>query len=174
MAVARSLRRLLRIRELEEEQERLELELALGCLHRLERAQAAALEQNRRGRRLVGASIGSGELRDRWAGLEESRTAERWAEALAPQIAEAGEAAAEQRAAYLARRVERRQAEALIEEAESSEALEAGRRSQQALDDWFRNRLHRRQARGKPAGTADLEGEVEETASKRPERAEKT
>jgi hypothetical protein len=44
---------------------------------------------------------------------------------------------------YLAKRVERRQAETLIEEAQAQNALDAGRRSQQALDDWFLNRLHR-------------------------------
>ena len=70
MAVSRALRRLLRIRELEEEQCRLALEAAIGELSRLEHAMAATAERDRRGRRLVEASARSGELRDRLAGLE--------------------------------------------------------------------------------------------------------
>ncbi len=143
MAVSRALRRLLRIRELEEEQGRIALEAALGDLVRLKNAQAAAFERARRGRRLVGSSAVSGELADRLAGLEETRTAERLARALLPRIADADEEVASQREDYLASRVERRQAETLIQEAEARDALDADRKSQQALDDWFRNRLHR-------------------------------
>jgi hypothetical protein len=53
MAVSRALRRLLRIRELEEEQGRLALESALGELHRLENALMATFERKHRGRSLV-------------------------------------------------------------------------------------------------------------------------
>ncbi len=77
MAVSRALRRLLRIRELEEEQSRLALESALGELNRLEASLAAAVERERRGRRLVKASAQTGELPDRLAGLEETRAADR-------------------------------------------------------------------------------------------------
>jgi hypothetical protein len=47
---------------------------------------------------------------------------------------------------FLAKRVERRQAETLIKETEARDAIEAGRRSQQNLDDWFGNRMHRKDA----------------------------
>jgi hypothetical protein len=143
MAVSRGLRRLLRIRELEEEQGRIALEAAMGDLSRLRNAQAATAERGRRGRRLVSSSAVTAELPDRLAGLEETRGAERLAAALAPRIADADEEVANLREDYLARRVERRQAETLIVEAEARDALDADRKSQQALDDWFRNRLHR-------------------------------
>ena len=143
MAVSLGLRRLLRIRELEEEQGRIALEAAMGDLSRLRNAQAATVERGQRGRRLVGSSAVSGEFTDRLAGLEETRAAERFALALTPRIADADEEVANLREDYLARRVERRQAETLIEEAEARDALDADRKSQQALDDWFRNRLHR-------------------------------
>ena len=143
MAVSRGLRRLLRIRELEEEQGRIALEAAMGDLSRLRNAQAATAERGRRGRRLVSSSAVTGEFPDRLAGLEETRGAERLAAALAPRIADADEEVANLREDYLARRVERRQAETLIVEAEARDALDADRKSQQALDDWFRNRLHR-------------------------------
>ena len=79
MAVSRALRRLLRIRELEEEQGRIALESAIGDLSQLMNAQAAAVGRGQRGRRLVGSSVVTGEFTDRLAGLEEIRVAERLA-----------------------------------------------------------------------------------------------
>ena len=151
MAVSRALRRLLRIREIEEEQCKLALESALGELHRLEHALTATSALDRRGRRLVEASAHSGELRDRLACLEETRTANRLAEVLEPMIAGCEREVARLRQQYLEKRIERRQAETLIRETEAQDAVEDGRRSQQALDDWFSSRLHqarRRTARG--------------------------
>jgi flagellar export protein FliJ len=146
MAVSRALRRLLHIRDLEEEQCSLELESATGSLHGLQRTLAAIVERGRRGRQLIGASAHSGELPDRLAGLEEVRAAGRNCVALAPKIADAELDVAALREEFLAKRVERRQAETLIEETEASDTIEAGRRSQQNLDDWFGNRMHRRDA----------------------------
>jgi flagellar biosynthesis chaperone FliJ len=143
MAVSRALRRLLRIRELEEEQGRIALEAAVGEFSRLKNALGATVERGRNGRLLVGSSAVSGEFTDRLAGLEETRAAERLAAALTPRIADADEEVTNLREDYLAKRVERRQAETLIQEAEARDALDADRKSQQALDDWFRNRLHR-------------------------------
>ena len=143
MAVSRALRRLLRIRELEEEQGRIALEAALGAATRLRQAQAATFERGRRGRVLVGASALSGELPDRLAGLEETHAAERFSLALIPRIANAEEDVSNLREDYLTTRVERRQAETLIQEAEARDALDAERKSQQGLDDWFRYLMHR-------------------------------
>lgn len=154
MAVSRALRRLLRIRDLEEEQGWLALESALGELRHLENALAAAIERERRGRRLAAASAYSGELIDRLAGLEETRAAGRRSAALAPRIADAELDVAALRQEFLARRVERRQAETLIQETEARDAVEDGRRGQQALDDWFRNQMHREAAEAKPDESA--------------------
>jgi hypothetical protein len=156
MAVSRSLRRLLRIRNLEEEQSRLALESALGELSRLEQALTATAERDRLGRRLVETSAHSGELQDRLAGLEETRAAVRQAHALTPVIAKAQFNAATLRQAFLAKRIERSQAETLIQEAEVRDGIEAGRRSQQALDDWFLFRL--------PGNSADHESERPDAA----------
>jgi hypothetical protein len=146
MAVAQALRRLLRIRELEEEQSRLALQAASGDLHRFQHAQAANIERERAGRRLVQASARSGEFRDRLAGLEEARAADRLAVVLTPRIAEAEQDVNRLREAFLFSRVERRQVETLIEEAVARDTIDADRRSQQALDDWFRNRRHKADA----------------------------
>jgi flagellar biosynthesis chaperone FliJ len=164
MAVSRALRRLLRIRDLEEEQARLALEAALGDRHRLEQALEATVGRERGGRRMVQDSARSGELPDRLAGLEESRTAERLAAVLTPRLAAADEEVLGLREDYLDARVERRQAETLIEEAEAAAALDGERRSQQGLDDWFRNRMHRaaqqagRSAVPVPPGKTEGEG----------------
>ena len=170
MAVARVMKRLLRIRDLEEEQSRLTLESALGNLHRLQNAQAATIERDRRGRRLVLSSANTGELPDRLAGMEETHSSKRIAQALAPRIAGAQRNVTQLREEYLAKRVERRQAETLIEEAQARDAIDAGRRSQQALDDWFLNRLHRERLKASrvgPAGSAVALslGVIEETKS---------
>jgi hypothetical protein len=143
MAVSRALRRLLRIRELQEEQSRLALESALGELHRLEHALAATLERERRGRSLVQASVQTGELPDRLAGLEESRSASLHAAALGTGIDGMGEEVSDRRQEFLSKRVERRQAETLIAETEAREAIVAGRRGQQSLDDWYSSRRYR-------------------------------
>ncbi len=143
MAVSRALRRLLRVRDLEEEQSRIALESAIGDLRRLEHAQEDTVARDRLGRRLVDTSASSGELTDRLAGLEEQHAAHRFRMALAPRVRDAKQDMDSLREDYLATRVERRQAETLIKEAEARDALEAGRRAQQALDDWFRNRRRR-------------------------------
>ena len=143
MAVSPAMRRLLRVLLLEEEQCRKSLEAAVSVLRTLEHALEAASERGRGGRRLIAASAGSGDLTDRLAGLEETRMAMRRAMLLRPPIEDAGQQVSTLRETYLAKRVERRQAETLILQAEAAQSLEAGRRSQQLLDDWYLNRMHR-------------------------------
>lgn len=143
MAVARGLRRLLRIRNLEEEQNRLALESAIGELHRMEIALAAAQTRERSGRRLVAASALTGEVCDRQAGLVESDAARRNASMIATRITTAQMETARLRQRFLDKRVERRQAETLIEEAGARDAMEAGHTAQRSVDDWYRSRLYR-------------------------------
>ena len=160
MAVSRSLRRLLRVLEMEEEQRRLALESAVGDLKNLEQALAAATERRREGRNLVAESVRSGQLSERLAGIEETRAALRHATALAPRIADAQDQASVLREEFLAKRVERRQAGTMIHEAEARDAVEAGRRGQQALDEWHLHRLHRVQGRTRLSNAANpLTGE---------------
>ena len=154
MAASRALRRLLRIREIEEEQCNIAVESALAELNRLEAAQAAAAERDRQGRRLLTASARSGELADRLAALEESSAAVRHSAHLAPRIESAKQKVDNLRRQFLGKRVERRQAETLIQEEGARVEIEEGRRSQQALDDWHRSRLHRSHAESRTASPA--------------------
>lgn len=160
MPAPRTLRRLLRVLELEEEQAQGALETALGELRLLLAGRAAALERERRGRRLVGASAASGELTERLAGIEEARAGRRLVEVLKERIAATEREASARREAFLAKRVERRQAETLAREAEAREARETERRTRQSLDEWYLHRKlgakradrHRADAQEKPVG----------------------
>jgi flagellar export protein FliJ len=155
MAASRALRRLLRIREIEEEQCHIAVESALGGLKRLELAQVANEERERQGRRLLTSSAHSGELADRLAAFAESSAAERHSAHLAPRIELAKREVDNLRHQFLLKRVERRQAETLIQEEQARVEIEEGRRSQQALDDWHRFRLHRSRGESVRGTTAE-------------------
>jgi hypothetical protein len=146
MPASRALRRLLRVLHLEEEEARRALDFALGTLRQLEHSLAAAQARDRSGRGLVLQSAVTGEFIDRLAGLEESLAAARRTAALLPRLRDAEQQVTSRRELYLAKRVERRQAETLVQEAEARDALETARRTQRSLDDWHLNRRHRARA----------------------------
>ena len=58
---------------------------------------------------------------------------------------------------FLAKRIERRQAETLIERSEARDAVDAARRTQRELDDWFLSRG----IRDKQGGSGTLKSEME-------------
>jgi flagellar biosynthesis chaperone FliJ len=143
MHVSRPLRRLLRVLHLEEEETRRRLESALGDLRRLENSLEAAGVRDRSGRRMVNLSAQSGELADRIAGMEESLAAARRTAALKPWIRDAEQEVSARREVFLSKRIERRQAETLVDAAQARDTLEDARRTQRSLDEWHLNRLHR-------------------------------
>jgi hypothetical protein len=173
MSVSRAMRRLLHIRNLEEEQSRMALESALGELNRLECERMAAVARDRRGRRLVEASTQTGQLPDRVAGLEETRSAAHHAKALEPRIESKEDEVAELRQEFLSKRVEHRQAETLIQETEAQDAIEAERRAQQSLDGWYGARMHRKGTEAE-APVAKLAPEAPATFKTAAERADRT
>jgi hypothetical protein len=134
------MRRLLQVLKIQEEECRAAMEQARAELKRLEQALTRSVERERGGRRLVAASAATGEIVDRIAGIEESRVAQRVATALALRIAEWEQVANARHSEFLGKRIERRQTETLIEKAEALENIEAGRRGQRNLDDWFLSR----------------------------------
>jgi aspartokinase len=144
MAGSRTMRRLLRVLELEEEQHRAALEGALVDLRRLEAAFESAKEREKEGRQLILASAATNELTDRLAGLEEIRAAQRRAAALKPRIAEGRACVNGKRQDFLSKRIERRQAETLKDEAKAFESREAERQAQRSLDEGFLNRIRRK------------------------------
>ncbi|HLY40672.1 MAG TPA: hypothetical protein VKR52_05630 [Terracidiphilus sp.] len=146
MPVSRSLLRLLRVRELEEEQCRSILAAAAAELILLESARDAARERARRGRSLMVASAQSGDLADRIAGAEEVRCGVGSTEFLSVRIRSVELRVAGLRQRFLVKRTERRQAETLIEDERQRDAVEQSRKSQQALDEWHRTRQWRAEA----------------------------
>ena len=143
MSITPGLRRLLRIRELEEEQSRVALETALGELNRLQGLVKKTRQRDWTGRRLIESSARSGNLTDRISGLEEMRAADNLGNALYTKLSAAELEVIQQRERFLSKRVQRRQAEALIKENESRAAMEEELRAQQNLDDAHRTRKMR-------------------------------
>jgi flagellar export protein FliJ len=137
MSVPKALERLLRIRGVEEEQRRRSLETAAARLKSLEQARVAALQMEKQGRARVSASVVSGAIEDRQAGLVETDSAQRRARMLRARIAAAEQETVARRQEFLEKRIERRQAETLVEEAQEREDLESGRRGQRTIDDWY-------------------------------------
>jgi flagellar export protein FliJ len=144
MPISPALRKLLRIRELEEEQSRIALETALGEMNRLKRALAGTAQSGQAARRLFASGVQSGNLTDRVAGVQEMRAADNLAGALSRKLVTAGPEVATLRERFLATRVQRRQAESLVNESKSRAELEEGRRSQRDLDDLHRARTQRK------------------------------
>jgi flagellar export protein FliJ len=144
MPISPALRKLLRIRELEEEQSRIALETALGEMNRLKRALAGTAQSGQAARRLFASGVQSGNLRDRVAGLQEMRSADNLAGALSRTLVAAGPEVARLRERFLATRVQRRQAESLVNEGESRAETEEERRNQRDLDDLHRARTQRK------------------------------
>lgn len=147
MTVSTAMRRLLRIRHLEEEQRRLALESAAGELSLLEHALDSTHRREACGRRLIASSASMDDSASRAAALEESCSASRHATFLDAKIEDAREEVEDLRALFLESRVERRQAETLIDEAVRQQAIEADRLAQQTLDDLFGLRKHRNNLR---------------------------
>jgi len=137
MSVPKALERLLRIRGVEEEQRRRSLDTAVAKLKALEQARHAALQMEKQGRARLSASVISGAIADRQAGLVETEAAQRRARMLAARIVAAEKETIARRQEFLEKRVERRQVETLAEEAHAREDLESGRRSQRSIDDWY-------------------------------------
>ncbi len=144
MSVSKSLRRLFGIRAIEEEQNRVALESANAELRALKNGLETARARARLGRELATRSASSAEITDRLAARIETEAAERLATALLTRIAVGQAHAARLQRAYLDKRVEKRQAGTLIDEAEAEDVAMAERRGQQNLDDSFGVRVHRK------------------------------
>lgn len=143
MPVSKSMRRLLSIRQAEEERRRTGMESALTELHRLKVALMTTRGRAKLARALVASSVQTGECLDRIAGLEEIAMADRLVKILVDRIDVAGKDLERTQQEFLAKRIERRQVETLCDAMKAQDTVEAKRKSQMALDEW-----HRTQRRG--------------------------
>lgn len=137
MAVSKSVRRLLRVLNLEEELRRRELESAQAEHARLNVALTDAIRRERDGRLLFTDGVCREDLDVRWMGLKEEDVGRRKGAVLQRPIQQSEQAVETLRAALLEKRVERKQAETLVRAAEARELLEEDRRTQQGLDSWY-------------------------------------
>jgi flagellar export protein FliJ len=139
VSIPRSLRRLHELRTAEEEQRKALLQSALGELNRLESVLRSIQSRAMRGRALVRESLRSGSVEARLSGVEEIVGAERLEEVLRARVRTAGAAVQRLSAEFLAKRVERRQTETLLDARVAQQEVEQQRKAQAALDEWFRS-----------------------------------
>ena len=140
MVMKRTLNRLLRLRELEEELSRLELELAVAERNSRKQEVALAVSRQMQGRRSFAAGIGEQNELARTAGLLESEEAQKLRLRVEPYLEASDREVSRRQVDFLSRRTGRRQVETLLEDELNKVKIETGRRTQQAIDDWYGRR----------------------------------
>ncbi|HTJ30423.1 MAG TPA: hypothetical protein VL346_07980 [Acidobacteriaceae bacterium] len=164
MQKEKTLARLSRLRQMEEEMSRLDLEAAVVERERLFRYWQAASNARGAGRRSFSESVEEGDGAARQSSLMAMEQSRRRQESFAAMLNSADRAIEQLRANFLARRTATRQAETLMQEARAERHADDARRLQQMLDDWFghRNRLasasSARQERRRDGRAPRLEG----------------
>ena len=143
MARVSQLNRLLRLRELEEDQARLAFEVAAEARQRVVEERKRATERLRDGRDIFLLEAGSADTSRRAGGLAQLEQARRLQARIEPRLAAADAELARQRQEFLNRRIDREQVETLSAEARRAKEIEAGRRAQQMLDDWYGRRIRK-------------------------------
>jgi len=140
MAKRNVLERLWRLRELEEEQSRLELEAQVGERNHIAQQLAEAIAGAARSRGEFVARLGDSDTAGRTGALVELEQGRRRQTAIRPQLDNAEAAVELRREEFLARRTTRRQVETLLDREREAARVEAARRAQQMLDDWYGRR----------------------------------
>ena len=161
MSRPKIVKRLLRIREIQEEQKRRELEAAVARLESLQKTRDTATEMERLGRTFVRASVMSGEMADRQAGLMQTAFARRRARLLAPRIALSQKEIIELRRDFMDKRMERRQAETLVGLDDTRDKVESDRRSQRSMDDWHSARNHQKEGTNRPMNEPETNKKIQ-------------
>lgn len=134
------LRRLLRIRQLEEEASRMAVELSVLERDRRIAELAVAGELRNQGRMEFLRRAGEADTAGRAGAWMEVEEAEHQQKQIVPRLAQAESEVSERREEYLAQRTRRRQVETLLEREDAQNREKAARRAQQLLDDWFSRR----------------------------------
>jgi hypothetical protein len=167
MQKEKTLARLSRLRQMEEDMSRLELEAAVVERERLFRYWQAASNARGAGRRSFSQSVEEGDGAARQNSLLDIEQGRRRQESFAAMLNTADRAIEQLRMNFLARRTATRQTETLMQEARAERRAEEAKRVQQMLDDWFghRNRLasgvSARHERRRNAGASLSEGTQE-------------
>ena len=147
----RVLSRLLRLRELEEEQSRLQLERAAREREIVARAEDSAGERLRAGRSEAISGASRGDALRRMAGQAEAKVGQCWQDRLASSVRGAEAELIRQREEFLLRRTDRRQVEMLAQAEERTHRESMEKQAQRMLDDWFGQRRQARSLERKSA-----------------------
>jgi len=140
MAKRQALKRLWRLREMEEEQSRLELEARVVDRNRVAERLATVVEEAVQSRKSFAARLGDPDTVARTAALMELEQARRLQTAIRPHLEQAESEVELRREEFLARRTGRRQVETLLDREEEKAREATARRAQQMLDDWYGRR----------------------------------
>jgi len=140
MSIKPVLARLLRLRGLEEEQSRLELENTAAALGRVEQERAAVTRRQAMGRRVFVTGIEQSDNRCRPAAVIEMELAQRQRAQVDLRLTAIESEVERQRDEFLERRTRRQQVETLVDAARAESEVTAARRAQQMLDDWYGRR----------------------------------
>jgi flagellar biosynthesis chaperone FliJ len=143
MSGGRVLQRLLRLRELQEEQSRVELEAAVSNRNRVVEELAAAMRRQAQGRTIFVAGICGQDAKGRAAGMVEMEQYGKQRPAIEERLKVADAELARRREEFLAHRTARRQVETLVSAEQAALKEEMSRRAQQTLDDWYGRRTNR-------------------------------
>lgn len=142
MSAHNTLVRLCRLRSMEEDQSRLELERTVQERNRVETQLEEVRRQGREARQDWVNSIVDTDAATRSCALAEMARAANLGRVLRPSLVEAEDAVLRQREEFLRRRTRRKQLETLADNARKAAEADAERRAQQMLDDWYgRKRL---------------------------------
>lgn len=145
----KAIQRLLRLRELEEEQSRRRLEAATRQLSQIELAMESAVQRQVQSRENFLAAVTEndvqrrvGSILDMGQGVQHQRHIEPTLRAIEIEVVS-------QRAEFLSKRTYRQQVETLIANARQRADADTTRRAQQMLDDWYGRRTRPKNAKAK-------------------------
>jgi len=140
MAKRNVLERLWRLRELEEEQSRLELEARVTERNRIAQYLAEVFAEAALSRGEFLARLADPDTAARTGALVELELARRGQAAIRPRLDEAEAGVELRRDEFLTRRTGRRQVETLLDREREAARAETARSAQQMLDDWYGRR----------------------------------
>lgn len=140
MAKRNVLERLWRLRELEEEQSRLELEAQVAERNRIAQHLAEVSSGAARSRDEFVARLADLDTAARTGAMVELEQARRGQAAIRPRLEQAETEVEARREVFLTRRTGRRQVETLLDREREAARSETARRAQQMLDDWYGRR----------------------------------
>ena len=138
MSALDALRRLLDLRQAEEDRSQLELDGAMETLRRLGVALTETEKRRSLARTRVSAGVETGQVIDRMAGVYEIAHADRLAGMILQKIHAGERDVLDRRQELLTRRLARRQVETIVNAHIAEIEMESNRKAQLELDDWHR------------------------------------